>query len=193
MAEPEAAPEGEGEEGGKKKGGGLVVTIVIVLVLSVIAGGGGWFLGKSISDKFITQEKKDELAKKAAEQAELAAAEAGGEKKGGEKKKPGEDSVPKLANAENNVVALEPITSNLAYPSQSWVRLEVALLFGDKPDEKTAEEVHQDIMAYIRTVSLQQIQSARGFEYLRQDIKERAALRTEGRVKDVMFRTFVVQ
>lgn len=192
MAEPEASPEGEGEEGGKKKGGGLVVTIVIVLVLSLIAGGGGWFLGKSISDKFITQEKKDEIAKKASEEAAIAAAEAGGEKKG-EKKKPGEDSVPHLANAENNVVALEPITSNLAYPSQSWVRLEVALLFGDKPDEKTAEEVHQDIMAYIRTVSLQQIQSARGFEYLRQDIKERAALRTEGRVKDVMFRTFVVQ
>lgn len=191
MAEPEAAPEGEGEEGGKKKGGGLVVTIVIVLVLSLIAGGGGWFLGKSISDKFITQEKKDEIAKKAAEQAAIAAAEAGGEKKGGKKEEGG--GVPKLANAENNVVALEPITSNLAYPSQSWVRLEVALLFGDKPDEKTAEEVHQDIMAYIRTVSLQQIQSARGFEYLRQDIKERAALRTEGRVKDVMFRTFVVQ
>ena len=191
MAEPEAPPEGEGEEGGKKKGGGLVVTIVIVLVLSLIAGGGGWFLGKSISDKFITQEKKDEIAKKAAEQAEIAAAEAGGEKKGGKKEEGG--GVPKLANAENNVVALEPITSNLAYPSQSWVRLEVALLFGDKPDEKTAEEVHQDIMAYIRTVSLQQIQSARGFEYLRQDIKERATLRTEGRVKDVMFRTFVVQ
>lgn len=192
MAEPEAPPEGEGEEGGKKKGGGLVVTIIIVLVLSLIAGGGGWFLGKSISDKFITQEKKDEIAKKAAEQAEIAAAEAGGEKKGGGKKEEG-GGVPKLANEENNVVALEPITSNLAYPSQSWVRLEVALLFGDKPDEKTAEEVHQDIMAYIRTVSLQQIQSARGFEYLRQDIKERAALRTEGRVKDVMFRTFVVQ
>lgn len=191
MAEPEASPEGEGEEGGKKKGGGLVVTIVIVLVLSVIAGGGGWFLGKSISDKFITQEKKDEIAKRASEEAAIAAAEAGGEKKGG-KKEEGE-GVPKLANEENNVIALEPITSNLAYPSESWVRLEVALLFGDKPDEKTAEEVHQDIMAYIRTVSLQQIQSARGFEYLRQDIKERATLRTEGRVKDVMFRTFVVQ
>ncbi|MCD2179022.1 flagellar basal body-associated FliL family protein [Rhizobium sp. C1] len=191
MADAEAAPEGEGEEGGKKKGGGLVVTIVIVLVLSLVAAGGGWFLGKSISGKFITQEKKDEIAKKAAEQTAIAAAEAGGEKKGGGKKE--EDSVPKLATEENNVVQLEPITSNLAYPSESWVRLEVALLFGDKPDEKTAEEVHQDIMAYLRTVSLQQIQTARGFEYLRQDIKERATLRTEGRVKDVMFRTFVVQ
>jgi flagellar FliL protein len=191
MAEPEAPPAEEGEEG-KKKGGGLVVTIVIVLVLTIVAGGGGWYLGNMLSGRFITQEKKDEIAKKASEAAAVAAAEGGGHG-GGEAKKPGEDSVPHLANEENNVVALEPITSNLAYPSESWVRLEVALLFGDKPDEKTAEEVHQDIMAYIRTVSLQQIQSARGFEYLRQDIKERATLRTEGRVKDVMFRTFVVQ
>lgn len=192
MAEPSAEPGEEGEEGGKKKGGGLVVTIVIVLVLSALAGGGGWFLGKAISEKFITQEKKDELAKKSAGDAAAGAAEGGGHG-GKEAKKPGEDGLPHLANEENNVVALEPITSNLAYPSESWVRLEVALLFGDKPDEKTAEEVHQDIMAYIRTVSLQQIQSVRGFAYLRQDIKERAALRTEGRVKDVMFRTFVVQ
>jgi flagellar FliL protein len=191
MAEPEAPPAEEGEEG-KKKGGGLVVTIVIVLVLTIVAGGGGWYLGNMLSGKFITQEKKDEIAKKASEAAAVAAAEGGGHG-GGEAKKPGEDALPHLANEENNVVALEPITSNLAYPSDSWVRLEVALLFGDKPDEKTAEEVHQDIMAYIRTVSLQQIQSARGFEYLRQDIKERATLRTEGRVKDVMFRTFVVQ
>ena len=191
MAEPEAPPAEEGEEG-KKKGGGLVVTIVIVLVLTIVAGGGGWYLGNMLSGKFITQEKKDEIAKKASEAAAVAAAEGGGQG-GGEAKKPGEDALPHLANEENNVVALEPITSNLAYPSDSWVRLEVALLFGDKPDEKTAEEVHQDIMAYIRTVSLQQIQSARGFEYLRQDIKERATLRTEGRVKDVMFRTFVVQ
>lgn len=190
MADAEAVAE-EGEEK-KKKGGGLVVTIVIVLVLTVLAGAGGWFLGKTLSGSFITQEKKDEMAKKASEAAQLAAAEGGGGHAGGPKK-PGEDSVPHLATEENGVVMLEPITTNLAYPSQSWVRLEVALLFAGKPDEKTAEEVHQDIVAYMRTVSLQQMQSARGFEYLRDDIKERATLRTEGRVKDVMFRTFVVQ
>lgn len=190
MAEAEAAPAEDGAPA-KKKGGGLVVTIVIVLVLTAVAGGGGWFLGKSLSGKFITQEKKDEIAKKASEEAALAAAEAGGEKKGAPK--PGEDTVPHLATAENGVVMLEPITSNLAYPSQSWVRLEVALLFDGKPDEKIAEEVHQDIMAYMRTVSLQQVQATRGFEYLREDIKERAAVRSEGHVKDVMFRTFVVQ
>lgn len=189
MAEPEAPDEEGGEK--KKKGGGLVVTIVIVLVLTLLAAGGGWFLGSTLSGKFITQEKKDEIAKKAADAAAAAASEGGGGKK--EAKKPGEDTVPHLANEANGVVMLEPITSNLAYPSQSWVRLEVALLFDGKPDEKIAEEVHQDIMAYIRTVSLQQIQATRGFEYLRDDIKERAAVRSEGRVKDVMFRTFIIQ
>lgn len=178
------------EEGTKKKGGGLVVTIVIVVVLTLLAAGGGWFLGSTLSGTFITQEKKDEIAKRAAEAA-AAADSGGGEKKPA--KKPGEDSVPHLATEQNGVVMLEPITSNLAYPSQSWVRLEVALLFDGKPDEKIAEEVHQDIMAYIRTVSLQQIQATRGFEYLRDDIKERAAIRSEGHVKDVMFRTFIVQ
>ena len=190
MAEPEAPEEEGGEK--KKKGGGLVITIVIVLVLTLVAAGGGWFLGSKLSGSFMTQEKKDEIAKKAADAAAAGAAEGGG---GGHEpaKKPGEDSVPHLANEANGVVMLEPITSNLAYPSQSWVRLEVALLFDGKPDEKIAEEVHQDIMAYIRTVSLQQIQATRGFEYLRDDIKERAAVRSEGHVKDVMFRTFIVQ
>ena len=187
MAEPEA-PEGEAEEGKKKKGGGLVVTIVVVLVLSLIAGGGGWYLGGMLSGKFITQEKKDEIAKKAAEAAAGASADSKQEAK-----KPGQDSVPHLATEENGVVALEPITTNLAYPSQNWIRIEVALLFNGKPDEKTAEEVHQDIMAYLRTVSLQQVQSARGFSYLKDDIKERAEIRSEGKVKDVMFRTFVVE
>jgi flagellar protein FliL len=179
----------EDGEAPKKKGGGLIVTIVVVLVLSLIAGGGGWYVGGMLSGKFITQEKKDEIAKKAA----MNAAAAGGGEHGGEKKKPGEDSLPHLATEENGVIALEPITSNLAYPSENWVRLEVALMFSDKPDERTAEEVHQDIMAYLRTVSLQQIQAPRGFEYLRDDIKERAEVRSEGRVKDVLIRTFVIE
>ena len=184
MAEPEVP---EGDDAPKKKGGGLIMTIIIVLILSAVAGGGGWYVGGMLSGKFITQEKKDEIAKKSAE------ASAGGHEAAGPEKKPGEDSLPHLATAENGVVALEPITANLAYPSENWIRIEVALMFADKPDEKTSEEIHQDIMAYLRTVSLTQIQSARGFEHLRDDIKERAEIRSEGRIKDVMFRTFIVE
>ena len=69
----------------------------------------------------------------------------------------------------------------------------MALLFDGLPDVKMAEDIHQDIMAYIRTVSLQQIEGPRGFQYLRDDIQERVDLRSKGRVSKVMFRTFVVE
>jgi flagellar FliL protein len=48
-------------------------------------------------------------------------------------------------------------------------------------------------MTYIRTVSLQQIEGPRGFEYLKDDIQERVDLRAQGRVSRVMFRTFVIE
>ena len=66
-------------------------------------------------------------------------------------------------------------------------------MFKGAPDAVLAEEIHQDIMAYMRTVSLQQVQGPRGFQYLREDLEERVDLRSEGRVTNVMFRTFVIE
>jgi flagellar FliL protein len=127
---------------------------------------------------------------KSAEQAEEAAQTASAS---GEEKKEDEGGLPHISTEANNVVQLEPITSNLAYPSENWVRLEVALLFNGPPDVKVAEDIHQDVLAYIRTVSLQQIEGPRGFQYLRDDIQERVDLRSQGRVSKVMFRTFVIE
>ena len=66
-------------------------------------------------------------------------------------------------------------------------------MFKDKPDVKVSEDVHQDILSYLRTVSLQQIEGPRGFQYLRDDIQERVDQRSQGRVTKVMFRTFVIE
>lgn len=171
------------EDGGKKKSGlmGLVIPLV---VLTIVGGGGGWVIGGMLSPR--VQQAAD--AAKAAEEA--AAAGAHGEAKDG--KKP-EEGLPPISTEANGVVALEPITTNLAYPSENWVRLEVAILFNGPPDVKVAEDVHQDILSYLRTVSLQQIEGPRGFQYLKDDIEERVDLRSEGRVSKVMFRTFVIE
>jgi flagellar FliL protein len=98
-----------------------------------------------------------------------------------------------MSEVAHGIVQLDPITTNLAYPAENWVRLEVALQFDGAPDVALAETIHQDIAAYLKTVSLQQIQGPRGFQYLRDDIQERVDLRSEGRVTNVMFRTFVIQ
>jgi len=169
------ADEETGEATPKKKSGAMM-TIVGVAVLTLLGAGGGWAVGSMLAPSV-----------KSAEPAEKPAEPAGGEKK------EGEAGLPHISTEANNVVQLEPITSNLAYPSENWVRLEVALLFAGPPDVKVAEDIHQDILAYIRTVSLQQIEGPRGFQYLRDDIQERVDLRSQGRVSKVMFRTFVVE
>ena len=159
-----------------RKKSGLIMTIAAVAVVTVIAGAGGWVVGGMLTPAVETPKvaEKPEAATKAAE----------GEKEGG---------LPRLATEANGVIQLEPITTNLAFPADRWVRLEVALLFKDKPDVKLAETIHQDIAVYLRTVSLQQIEGPRGFQYLKEDLEERTDMISEGKVSRLMFRTFLIQ
>ncbi|MBB4183993.1 flagellar basal body-associated FliL family protein [Sinorhizobium terangae] len=150
-----------------------VMTIAALAVVTVVAGGGGWLVGQLLAPP--PPAEKTEAVAEVAPNAT------------------GTEGVPKIATEANGVVQLEPITTNLAYPAENWVRLEVALQFNGIPDVALAEQIHQDIAAYLKTVSLQQIQGPRGFQYLRDDIQERVDLRSDGRVTNVMFRTFVIQ
>ena len=171
----------EPQEGEGKKKSGLMALVIPLVVLTAVGGGGGWVIGNMLAP----QVKQAEEAAKAAEAA------AAGEHGGGAKKD--EEGLPPISTEANGVVALEPITTNLAYPSENWIRLEVALMFNGPPDVKIAEDVHQDIMAYLRTVSLQQVEGPRGFQYLKDDLQERVDLCSEGRVSKVMFRTLVIE
>lgn len=159
-----------------KKRSGLIMTIVGVAAVTVVGGVGGWIVGNMLAPQVEPPKVEKKAEEKPAE--------------GGEEK---DEGLPKLATEENGVVQLEPITTNLAFPTDRWVRLEVALLFKDKPDAKLAETIHQDIAVYLRTVSLQQIEGPRGFQYLKEDLEERADMISEGKVSRLMFRTFLIQ
>lgn len=165
--------ETQGAEGAAKKKSPLML-ILGVVGLTLIGAGGGWFLGNMIAPPAPAEEH---------------AAPAAGHGGHGEEGK----GIQKIATEVNGVVLLDPITTNLAYPSDNWVRLEVALAFKGPPELPLAEEIHQDILAYMRTVSLQQIEGPRGFQYLRDDIQERVDLRSKGKVSKVMFRTMVIE
>lgn len=168
-----------GESAAKKNG--LVVTVASLALLTLLGGGGGWLLGQTMASRVKPPE--------AADKAGGAMADAKGEAA----KTSGEEGIPRVSTEESGVVLLEPVTVNLAYPSENWVRVEVALQFKDKPEQPLAEQIHEDILAYMRTVSLQQIQGPRGFQFLKDDIQERVDLRSQGRVTKVLFRTFVVE
>ncbi|TPW26893.1 flagellar basal body-associated FliL family protein [Pararhizobium mangrovi] len=163
---------------GKGGKGSLVVTLAAVGGLSLLAVAGGFVLGGMLAPEDAT--------------AKTAPAAAHGEKAEGHGKEEAEGDQA-LSEANAHLVALDPMTTNLAYPADTWVRLAVSLVFKGEPDTAEAEAIHNDLMAYMRTVSLQQISGPRGFENLRNALGERAKLRSKGKVDDVLVRTFVIQ
>lgn len=91
------------------------------------------------------------------------------------------------------IVHIDPITTNLGSPVDMWIRLELSLVFAGQPDIAVAELIHQDLLAYMRTVKVHQIQGASGFQHLKSDLAERAQIRSEGLVRDVLIRTMLVE
>jgi flagellar FliL protein len=96
----------------------------------------------------------------------------------------------------STIVDLPPIVTNLGAPQDTWIRLEGSIIFDPRtlphPDA-VAGRIGDDILAYLRTVSLRQLEGPIGLENIRQDLNERAAIRSDGKVHAFVIRTLVVQ
>ena len=91
---------------------------------------------------------------------------------------------------------MPPIVTNLGSPSEVWIRLEASIVYDAKalphPDAM-AEEIAGDELAYLRSVSISQLEGPIGLQNIRQDLNERAAIRSGGKVSELIIRTLVVQ
>lgn len=165
----------------------IIVTAGAIAVLSLLGLGGGWFVGNALFVPAAPVEATPAPATPAAP--EHAAEPAAGAE--------GEHGAPAAEGGKGpagpSLIALDPIVTNLGYPNDKWIRLELALQFNGPGDVPLSQELHQELMSYLRTVSLQQIQGPRGFQYLRDDLREIVDVRSKGRVSKVLFRTFVIE
>ena len=96
----------------------------------------------------------------------------------------------------STIVDLPPIVTNLGAPQDTWVRLEGSIIFDPKTlphPEAVAGQIGDDVLAYLRTVTLHQLEGPIGLENIRQDLNERAATRSGGKVHAFVIRTLVVQ
>jgi flagellar protein FliL len=96
----------------------------------------------------------------------------------------------------STIVDLPPIVTNLGAPQDTWVRLEGSIIFDPKTlphPEALVGQIGDDILAYLRTVSLRQLEGPIGLENIRQDLNERATTRSGGKVRAFVIRTLVVQ
>jgi flagellar protein FliL len=91
---------------------------------------------------------------------------------------------------------LSPIVTNLASPPGTWIRVEASVVTDQLSEEEAnvlVARVGEDVVSYLRTISPAQIEGARGLQYLREDLNERAAIRSSGKVRELIIETLVVQ
>jgi flagellar FliL protein len=96
----------------------------------------------------------------------------------------------------STVFDLPPIVTNLGAPGDTWIRFEGSIIFDPKAlphPEAMSNQIGEDVLAYLRTVSLRQLEGPIGLENIRQDLNERAAVRSGGKVQELAIRTLVVQ
>ncbi len=148
------------------KKGSKLGAILPILVLTAAAGGGGALIGNQIVSA-----------------ARLAAVP--------------EAPAAKAAPVSTRVLKeLVPVVTNLASPEGAWIRLQTAIVY-DRSDaaqmDVVGTKVGEDILAYVRTLTLSELQGASGLQALRDDLNERAALRSEGKVRELLIEMLVVR
>jgi flagellar FliL protein len=106
------------------------------------------------------------------------------------------DAAATCGSGATNIVDMPPIVTNIGAPADTWVRLEGSIVFDGKAlahPEIVAAEIAADELAYLRTVSVSQLQGPIGLENIRQDLTDRAVTRSGGKVTELLLKTLVLQ
>ena len=162
-----------------KTGPSLITQIGALLGVTALAVGVGWLAGN-----YLNGESAGKAAPDAPEKVMPAHREAEAQKR-----EEGDGAEP----ASPTVVQLAGITTNLAAPSNVWIRMEASIVLDEPQDAGLSERVHQDFLAFVRTLKLHQIEGASGFQHFKADLEERAAIRSNGHVKQVLIRTLLFE
>ena len=159
----------ETKDGAKKGGKGWIGALLLVTLVAVGTGGGlGVYLLGNV-EKSVDLKKREEADK----------------------------AVKVLAyTGDLSLRSVGSAVTNLAEPADAWVRIESSIVFktGTLPNpDVTLAEIRADAVAYLRTMSLAQIEGASGLQHLREDLNERVAIRTKGAVRELIVESLVVQ
>lgn len=163
-----------------KKGGGVVSTIVAMVIITGLGVGAGGLFGIQAAQKIGPNAKPAPPAHPPGHDAHAADHKDDKDKNKEKKKGP-------------QLVALPNMVTNLASPEKVWIRIEASAMIESEEPEKLAAQLAEDIVAYLRTMSLDQVQGASGYSYMKEDLDERARLRGQGKVRDLVLQSFIVE
>jgi flagellar FliL protein len=94
-----------------------------------------------------------------------------------------------------NLRPMPAIVTNLASPQKTWIRLEASILAIDPSADSNsmAASIAEDVVAYLRTVPVTQLEGASGFLHLREDLNDRARIRSGGKVRELVIQSLVLE
>lgn len=110
-------------------------------------------------------------------------------------KKPEAGKPTPVVSPSAKLITLVPVVTNLAEPKDAWIRVEASMLVEGEVIgmDILAARLAEDFVAYLRTVTLSQFEGASGFQNLRDDLVDRAAIRDKERIKDVIIHSVVIE
>ncbi len=117
-------------------------------------------------------------------------------KKGGAKKKSKDKKASKSEDAGGpKRYVLDPILTNLKAPKRTFVRLEgvINVKSSHDDDEQLLDELSQDLLNHLRSISLNDLQGRSGLANLRADLSDIVRLRFKGRAKGITIRGLAIE
>jgi flagellar FliL protein len=106
-----------------------------------------------------------------------------------------EDEQP-LSPKDLTVVAFSPVLTTLGSPKDKWIRLEGSILVKTSteiPHEQLSEQAGEQILSYLRTADLAQIEGPSGFLALRYDLNETLRTLSKGDINGILIHGLVVE
>ena len=94
------------------------------------------------------------------------------------------------------VMPFPPVLTTLAAPKGIWIRIEGSLLLAKETEDNPeilVEKAGTQILTYLRTARLAQIEGPSGFLHLREDLNNTVSALSGGQVREVLVHTMVVE
>jgi len=168
MTEQETQPAIQAPQAGPQKSD-VKMLVVAAVVLTLVAAPTGWFLGRYLTGSEHVSAQDTATHK--------------------------EDEDQENIKDNKHVIALAPIVTDMSPLEGGRIRLEIALVRDDvnplEPD--LVADIANDFVALLRQTTTSQIKGASGFMYLREDLLERARIRSQNRISNILISSLVIE
>ncbi|AQX20287.1 flagellar basal body-associated FliL family protein [Bartonella sp. WD16.2] len=157
------------EEKTEKKDSSVKTLLIVGIVLTVIAVASGWFLGMWVSKEVTpsANNSKEPVAKASAS----------------------------LIMSDSRMIILPPILTNIAVPEKTWIRMEVALVVkpGENISPDMVADISNDFISFLHQMTIEQIKGPSGLMNLRTDLFDRAKIRSDNKISNILISSLVIE